>query len=79
LGYLSTKYSHTVDKEFLLMHGHHNLYFKLHVYDQIHFHRMLLHAADCAPLHEPYDQGQSLLKNFVGDKPLRCDDMFTQP
>jgi len=27
-GGLSTKYPHAVDKEFLLMHSHHNLYFK---------------------------------------------------
>jgi len=30
-------YLHTVDKDFLLMHGRHNLYFKLHVHGRIHF------------------------------------------
>jgi len=34
---MSLCYAHTVDKEFLLIHGCHNTYFEFHVHGRIHF------------------------------------------
>jgi len=53
-GRLSTKYSCSVDKQFLLKRGRHNLYFELHVHGLINFYRRSKAACgrtaeDCAP------------------------------
>jgi len=46
---LSTRYPHTVDKEFLLMHGRHYLRYILN-YMRIAAHIFIEAAAGCAPL-----------------------------
>jgi len=40
--------SYTMDKKFILMHGRHNKYFKLHVHSRIHFYQRPHATAGCA-------------------------------